>query len=86
MPFFENAKDFKIAGGEMNDISGNYTKNISNNNTTNKDSGNVNVASNVSQGNTKTQTATTGALLTISLIIVLIDRIGSGGNNAITMS
>ncbi|KAF8632470.1 hypothetical protein AX15_001869 [Amanita polypyramis BW_CC] len=58
MPFFANATDFKIETSEMNDVNGNYTKNVTNSNTTNKDSGNVNTGSTVNQGNTSTQTAT----------------------------
>jgi hypothetical protein len=62
MPFFENATGFTISGGEMNDVKGDYNKNVTNNTTTNKGSGNITIGSNVSQGNTKKQSATTGMI------------------------
>ena len=62
MPFFAHSKDFKIEGGEMNDVAGNMTKNVTTNNTTNSDVGNVAIASDVSKGNTTKQDANIGKL------------------------
>jgi uncharacterized membrane protein YvbJ len=60
MPFFPGAKNFKIEGGEMNDVAGNMTKNVTTSNTTNSDVGNVAIGSDVSKGNTTKQDAKIG--------------------------
>jgi hypothetical protein len=58
MPFFENASGFTITGAEMNDVKGDYTKNITNNTTHNSDVGNIAIASNVSKGNNTSYSTT----------------------------
>ena len=62
MPFFDKATNFKVEGGEMNDVAGNMTKNVTNSTTTNSDVGNVAIASDVSKGNTTKQDAKIGEL------------------------
>ncbi|KAK2467702.1 hypothetical protein APHAL10511_000296 [Amanita phalloides] len=52
MPFFANAKDFKIEHAEMNDVAGNLNKTVNNTTTNNKDAGNVAIGSVVTKGNT----------------------------------
>lgn len=62
MPFFENASGFTITGAEMNDVKGDYTKNITNNTTHNSDVGNIAIASNVSKGNNTSCSVTAGMI------------------------
>ena len=80
MPFFENASGFTITGAEMNDVKGDYTKNITNNTTNNSDVGNIAIGSNVSKGNNTTYSVTAGMVSCIrsSSIVVLTEMKGLG--------
>lgn len=57
MPFFSGSSDFKIHGGEFNDVSGNLTKNHTNHAVTNTDSNNSYSESSINSHNDGSATA-----------------------------
>ncbi|KAK2465068.1 hypothetical protein APHAL10511_002876 [Amanita phalloides] len=60
MPFFEGAHDFVIKSAEMNDVQGDYNRNVTHTTYNNRDVGNNYTSSVVNRGNTENQNFTIG--------------------------